>query len=89
MSHLSNNGLLLLLFKGIVIGIIIHYVFPSTPQTEFYLAEQNCNRAETVRTFEVGDTVILRTREGDDFRCSINSKVFRTREGDRIEEAVC
>uniref|UniRef100_A0A1X7TNX7 Uncharacterized protein n=1 Tax=Amphimedon queenslandica TaxID=400682 RepID=A0A1X7TNX7_AMPQE len=73
---------------GIIIGVVIHYGFPSTPQDEFYLAEKACESSGTVRTFEIGDTVTLQTQGGDGFRCSINSKVFRTREGDRIEEAL-
>uniref|UniRef100_A0A1X7TRM6 Sodium/hydrogen exchanger n=1 Tax=Amphimedon queenslandica TaxID=400682 RepID=A0A1X7TRM6_AMPQE len=73
---------------GIIIGVVIHYGFPSTPQDEFYLAEKECESSGTVRTFEIGDSVILQTQGGDGFRCSINSKVFRTREGDRIEEAL-
>lgn len=77
---------------GIVIGVIIHYVYPSQKQDQFYLAvgddDIDCSGHAPVRTFEVGDRVILTSQGGDEFRCSISSKIFKTRQGDRIEEAV-
>lgn len=77
---------------GIIIGVLIHYVYPSQKQDQYYLAVDGAHCDPTghtpVHTFEVGDRVILTSLDGDEFRCSISSKIFKTRQGDRIEEAV-
>jgi hypothetical protein len=87
---LHETGLAII--YGVIIGIIIHYAFPAVLEDEYYLAvaANKCNQSEhhPVDEFEVGDSIILKTVGGDDFRCSIASKVFKTREGDKIEESV-
>jgi hypothetical protein len=87
---LHETGLAII--YGVIIGIIIHYAFPAVLEDEYYLAvaANKCNQSEhhPVDEFEVGDSIILKTVGGDDFRCSIASKVFKTREGDKIEESL-
>ena len=59
-------------------------------EREFYLAvsEDICSSSNVQEQFEIGDSIILQTKDGEEFRSSISGKVFKTREGDRIEEAV-
>lgn len=76
------------LSTGVVVGVVLRYAFPNQNPDQFYLAVNGHQCNDTVREFLVGDNVVLATEGGDSFRCSISGKVFKSSNGDNIEDAV-
>lgn len=80
---LHETGLAML--YGVIIGVILHYGFPSSSTKKFYLAtDEECNDTEK---FQVADRLLLST-EGDEFICTVDGKVFKNNKGDRIEQSL-
>ncbi len=65
-------------------------MFPNGSSKQFTLAVDGdqCNYSSIVEKFQVGDNLRLSTIGGDEFICSISGKVFRSNNGDTIENAV-
>ena len=76
----------LYLYSGVIIGVILHYGFPSSSTKKFYLAtDEECNN--DTDKFQVADRLLLST-QGDEFICTVDGKVFKNNKGDRIEQSV-
>ena len=81
-------SLLVCVVTGISVGVVLRYIIPPSSTREFYLVSQSCNESEIGEEFKIGDNVVLLTQGGDDFHCSISSKVFKSSSGDRVEQTV-
>ena len=81
--------LLWIVFTGVIVGVILRYVFPNGSSKQFFLASDGdqCNESMITQQFQVGDNLRLSTNGGDEFICSISGKVFRSTNGDTIENA--
>ena len=78
---------------GIIIGVVLRYAIPPQGQPEYYLAARDDNCSERTELL-AGERIELISFTGDNdteerFICQVVGRVFRTSQGNYIQQTVC
>ena len=85
------------MYLGVIVGAIIRYaIVPEQPKTLRVVLEapqySSCYGPEeegsSPNTLTVGEVLYIES-QGDSFSCSVDGKLFKTREGNFIQDSVC
>ncbi len=83
-------------YTGIIVGAVIRYAIPVETRKEFVLTttspqqsvgSEGCEKLSADSILNVGEVVVLVTLR-DNFTCSVDGKLFRTRDGNFIQQTV-